>query len=883
MPPPRSRARGRLLTGYQDARPCFIGRGTLAAPDGLASGRMRDPADEGLLYSFDPIASLQLEIELPARGTADLLLVDGYAADETVAAATIARHLHRPVPTTAELASVFARTRELDSSLRPPTDEALPYRYAADGKELVLTGTTPRPWHHVIANPLGHGAIAQDDGEIFSFAGNAQQNALTPCNLDTVPVQVPASALYVVDLATGRIDSAGYTPQRHADAQYETVFGHGHATFTMQREELELELTVFIPPDEPVEIRLLTIRNQASAPRRYRVVPYFEMALAEVPRETRGRLQVRTDSPRKAYYFANPRNDFRQGWAFVVTTLAVEHQEHVRDRFLGGTGHDFANPYFVVHGHADETAGDDGRRIAGFSGIVEVPAHGETVIAVTLGQAPDLHAAELLAERHASIAVARHALPETHRFWAGTLGDLRVETSQPAFDRLVNDWLPYQLLTARLWGRCGPSQRGGAFGFRDQLQDVLPLFAIRPDLARRQILLHARQQFLAGDVLQWWHPAASGGTGLGARNNASDPHLWLPYLTARYVAQTGDRAILDEPVSFLEGPAIPKGAEGINFVPRPSREAASLYGHCCRAIDFTLGRIGPHGLPLIGSGDWNDGLSHFGEGGAGESVWLGFFLYDTLTHFADLAEQREGAGKADTYRGRAEQIRLRLDGMWHQDRYPRLVAGNGDAISWWDALMGSWPVLSGAVSYERGLRTVEAALEGLERDHQVLLLTPWFGEQSPRVPGRIADYPPGVRENGGQYSHGSSWLVDALVQLSETARGQGKHATAERLRARAFDVWRRISPLDKCDLDLLDIYGLSPHQQPADIYFGPGYEVRGGWSWYTGAAARMLTAAYAILGLKLVDGNLVLESDAFAADRELRLLKVTWRGRELKP
>ena len=842
---------------------------------------MRDPADEGLLYSFDPIASLRLRIELPAHGTAELRLVDGYAADETVAAAAIARHLHQPKPDPAKLTAVFERTRTLDSSLRPPGDDALPYRYSADGKELVITGTTPRPWHHVMANPLGHGAIAQDDGEIFSFAGNAQQNALTPCNLDTVPVQVPASALYVVDLATGRIDSAGYTPQRHTDALYETVFGHGYATFTMQRDGLELELTVFVPPDEPVEIRLLTIRNRTGEPRRFRVVPYFEMALAEVPRDTRWCLQVRTDTPRKAYYFANPRNDFRQGWAFAVTTLAVEHQEHVRDRFMGGPEHDFTNPYFVAHGRADDTAGDDGRRIASFAGTVEVPAHGEASVAIALGQAPDLHGAELLAERHAALAVAQHALAETRRFWASTLGDLRVETSQPAFDRLVNDWLPYQLLTARLWGRGGPSQRGGAFGFRDQLQDVLPLFATRPDLARRQILLHARQQFLAGDVLQWWHPAASGGTGLGARNNASDPHLWLPYLTARYVAQTGDHAILDELVPFLEGPPIPKGAEGINFVPRPSREEASLYGHCCRAIDFTLGRIGPHGLPLIGSGDWNDGLSQFGEGGAGESVWLGFFLYDTLVHFAGLAQEREGAARAGAYRDRAEQIRLRLDGMWHEDRYPRLIAGNGDAISWFDALMGSWPVLSGAVGFERGRQTVESALAALERDHQVLLLTPYFGEHSPRVPGKIADYPPGVRENGGQYSHGSSWLVDALMQLSDAARAHGEHTTAERLRARAFETWRKISPLDKSGLDLLDIYGLPPHQQPADIYFGPGYEVRGGWSWYTGAAARMLTAAYAILGLKLVAGELVLEQDAFAGDRELRLRKVTYRGREL--
>ena len=868
------------LDGYQDVRPAFVGSGTMATPCALQEGRMRDPADEGLLYGFDPVASLRWRIELPARGTAELRLVDGYAGDEQAAAAAIARHLALPQPAPGQVAACFERVRVLHDSLREVPGSGVPFRFAAGGKELLVEGTTPRPWAHVLANPLGHGALVQNDGEIFSFAGNAQQNGLTPCNLDTVPALVPGSALYVVDLADSRVDTPGWSPTRHEDAAHGCRFGLGYAVQTMRRPGLELDLTVVVPHDQPIEIRLLTIRNRTPEPRRFRVVPYVEMALAETDRDARGRLQVRTDSFRKAFYFANPGNDFRQGWAFVVTTLAVDAQEHVRERFLGGCERDFARPHFVEHGTPDPDAGDDGRRVAAFAGVVELPAWGEASMAVTLGQVADLAQAERMAERHAALAVAEAALAATKGFWTGLLGKLRVKTSVPGFDRLVNDWLPYQLLTARLWGRCGPNQRGGAFGFRDQLQDVLPLFAIRPDLARRQILLHARQQFLKGDVLQWWHPAAAGGTGLGARNNASDPHLWLPYLTVRYTRQTGDLAILDELVPFLEGPPIPPGAEGINFVPRPSRDQGSLYDHCCRAIDFTLRRIGPHGLPLIGSGDWNDGLSHFGDGGAGESVWLGFFLYDTLVRFAELARTRDDEARARTYADRAEQIRLRLDGMWHQDRYPRLVESNGDAVSWFDALMGSWPVLSGAVGFERGRRTVEAALTGLEREHQVLLLTPWFGEHSPRVPGKIADYPPGVRENGGQYSHGSSWLVDALAQLAADAHDAGEPGEAVRLRARAYEVWRKISPLDKSGAARIDIYGLAPHQQPADIYYGPGYEGRGGWSWYTGAAARMLAAAHAVLGLRLEQGELSLRQDAFAPDRDLRLFEVVRDGQE---
>ena len=526
-------------------------------------------------------------------------------------------------------------------------------------------------------------------------------------------------------------------------------------------------------------------------------------------------------------------------------------------------------------------AGDDGRRIASFAGTLEVPAHSSASVALALGQVADLGKREQFAERYLSLEAAWDGLVETRRYWADMLGELRVETNQASFDRLVNDWLPYQLLTARLWGRCGPNQRGGAFGFRDQLQDVLPLFGSHPDLARQQILLHASQQFLEGDVLQWWHPAASGGTGLGARNRASDPHLWPPYVTVRYVAQTGDRTILNERTRFLEGPPIPAGAEGINFVPRPSREEASVYEHCRRAIDFTLSRIGSHGLPLLGSGDWNDGLSEFAEGGAGESVWLGFFLHDTLVHFSDLAAEREGEAKAQSYRAHARRLRQHLDGMWHDDRYPRLVAGNGEPISWFDALMGSWPILSGAVPLERGRQAAEAALTALKRDHQVLLLTPYFGEHSPRVPGRIADYPPGVRENGGQYSHGSSWLVDAMVQLSDSARASGELELAEKLHGRALEAWWKISPLDKVGAERLDNYGLPPHQQPADIYFGPGYEGRGGWSWYTGSAARMLLAAYSLLGIRLVGGELVMTPDTFVRDRKLHLRRLHFRGKEL--
>jgi cyclic beta-1,2-glucan synthetase len=439
------------------------------------------------------------------------------------------------------------------------------------------------------------------------------------------------------------------------------------------------------------------------------------------------------------------------------------------------------------------------------------------------------------------------------------------------------------VLTSRLWARSGPEQRSGAFGFRDQLQDVLPLLFHDPALARRQILLHAGKQFLEGDVLAWWHPSKGGLPGLGARGRASDVHLWLPYVVAHYVRATGDRALLDEPAPFLEGAAVPRGQDGMVLSPRVSRDTATVYEHCRRAIARTLARRGSHGLPLLGSGDWNDALDRVGRAGRGESVWLGFFLHDVLLAFADLAQAREGPEAAGADLAEAGRLREALASMWRVERFVRATTDAGEELAFWDALTAAWPVLSGAVDFERGRLAVEIALEHLERDNLVLLLAPPFDAASRPFPGRIADYPPGVRENGGQYSHGVSWLIDALVRLSEQAAAKGLGEEATRLRARAVEIWIKISPLAEITAAHIDRYGLPPHQQPADVYWGPGYTGRGGWSWYTGAAGRMLSAAYALLGLQMRDGELVLPPDLFEPKGGLVLRRLVFRACACEP
>ena len=434
------------------------------------------------------------------------------------------------------------------------------------------------------------------------------------------------------------------------------------------------------------------------------------------------------------------------------------------------------------------------------------------------------------------------------------------------------------MLASRLWGRTGPNQRGGAFGFRDQLQDVLPLMVFDPSLTRRQIVIHAGVQFPEGDVFKWWHLAPDGRTALGQRTRASDPHLWLPYVVTRYVEATGDWSVLDEQQPYLDGPPVPDGAVDLMLPPRLSGETGDVYDHCRRALDYTMTRMGQHGLPLLGTGDWNDGIDAAGLGGKGEGTWLACFYYDCLARFAPLAARRGDRSAADRYTAEAKRVAKAIEGVWTGDHYVFDFADDGRPLDPPSIMAAAWPVLSGAVGLERGRKALEHGLAALEKDDRILLVTPPFDERSDPYPGRIADYPPGVRENGGQYSHGASWAVDAYVRIADLARRSGNAALATEAMARAFECWVKISPLGKTDPDAIAAYGLAPHQQPADIYDADSYGGRGGWSWYTGSAARMLSAAYAIIGLKLEDGQVSLPADLLAPKGTLKIRRVRIRG-----
>ncbi len=865
------------LSGYEDSRTRFIGSGTVRDPDGLGAGNPRDPDDQGSLYTFDPAASLTLDIALEAHGTCELIFIDGHAASESAAAALIADQFGLAPLADQELTALLARPRAPDMPRK--AHDAWPFAFSDAGKALHLTPKTPRPWAHLLANHHGHGAVVSNEGEIHSFAGNERQNALTPYNLESVPVSIPGQLIYVVDLETNEADTAGFVPFRRADARYEVTYDLGTAQFRCLRDAVELELTVFTPPEEKAGIRLLTLRNPTGHAKRFRIVPYFEIVLDENSLASRGQIQTERDEETGTLLFSNPTNDFRKGWAFAATSLLNPATEVMRPRFIGGTGRDLTNPIMVETGKPDASCRTDGTRVAAFAGVVEVPAQSAIDIVVVLGQVETRDEACRTAMRLKDVAVAQFALQLTRDTWAKRAGKIHIETNQPEFDRLVNYWLPYQILTSRLWGRTGPNQRGGAFGFRDQLQDVLPLVFSDPALVRRQIVLHAGQQFPEGDVFKWWHEAPNGETGLGQRTRASDPHLWLPYVLTRYIDATGDYGVLDEKLAYLDGPTIPDGVIDLVFAARPSLEVGTVYDHCRRAIDYALTRFGSHGLPLIGTGDWNDSIDVAGLHGKGESVWLGFFLHDVLAGFVELVRMREGEKAAANIHEVMKELKGSLDSVWFGDRYPLAFDDYGNCFDVASAMTAAWPILSGAAGFERGRRALEEALQHLEKDDRILLVTPPFDEHSAPYPGRVVEYPPGVRENGGQYSHGVSWVVDAYIKLAEKAKADGEAVLAEKLTARAFACWVKISPMGKTDGEKLAVYGLAPHQQPADIYDGPGYEGRGGWSWYTGSAARMLSAAYAILGIEMKNGEITVKDDLFAPKGSLQVKSISIDGR----
>ncbi len=723
--------------------------------------------------------------------------------------------------------------------------------FTPDGREYAIylgPGTnTPAPWVNVIANPT-FGTMVSETGSGFTWYGNSQRNRLTGWSND--PVLDPATeALYIRDEESGLYWSPTAAPIREEPA-YRARHGSGYTVFEHNSKGIEQELTVFVPMDEnggsPVKLQRLRLINSSSAKRRLSITYYVELTLGENRESSQMHVSTHWDDEICAMLAQNRYHpEYGDRVAFVAITPEAESYGGDRTAFIG-RNRSLALPI------AMELTKLSGRVGAGLDPcaalrVTLTMAPGEhRHITCILGQAESTVQARELVLRYREDHAVTDALQETKSWWNELLGAIEVHTPDLAADLLINRWLQYQSLSCRLWGRSAFYQSGGAFGFRDQLQDVMAFCYARPEIARDQILLAASRQFLEGDVQHWWHEPA----GAGIRSRISDDLLWLPYVVAHYVRTTGDSDILMAEIPFLQSALLADDQHELFSTPDISLEHATLFEHCRRAISRGL-TAGPHGLPLIGTGDWNDGMNLVGAKGKGESVWLAWFLGDCLQGMAELATLMQQPELSQTYQEKRAILADRIeksawDGAWYlrgtfDDGTPLGSGRNPEAKI--DSLPQSWAWLSGMADPERAEEAMESAWHHLVHEDEglALLFTPPFDHAEPS-PGYIRGYPPGVRENGGQYTHAALWMAMATAR-----QGNGE---------RAVKLLRLLNPIEHArDAQAVWDYGVEPYVVAADVYRLPGRIGRGGWSWYTGAAAWMYRAwTEEVLGLK-VRGN----------------------------
>jgi cyclic beta-1,2-glucan synthetase len=717
--------------------------------------------------------------------------------------------------------------------------------FTLDGREYVvaLTGDreTPMPWSNVLANQE-YGTIVSAGGAAFTWAVNSRENRLTPFAND--PVADPSGeAIYLRDDDSGAAWGAtpGPLPRPPDGGRWVVRHRAGGTRFQHAVSGLEQELDVFVPPEDPVKLSLLTLKNTSPATRRLSVFGYVEWCLGPPRRGDRRFVVTEVLEASSAIVARNPYNaEFGERVGFWLATETPRSYTCDRGDFIGRHC-TAANPAALGR---DRLAGRSGPGLdpcAALHLTIEIPPGETRRLAFVLGQGRDAVHANALVSRYGTPGSIETALERTERFWEETLGALQVTTPDDSFDLIVNRWLLYQALSCRIWARSGPYQPGGAFGFRDQLQDVLALLYTRPQECREQLLAAASRQFVEGDVQHWWHPPS----GRGTRTRCSDDLLWLPYVLATYVSRTGDDSILDENVPFLEAPALAPGQEDAYLLPSVSAESAPVFEHARRAVDRALS-YGPHGLPLMGTGDWNDGMNRVGHEGRGESVWLAWFLIVVLNEMAWLGDRRGRADLADRYRREAGWLAGMAELAWDGDWYRRAYFDDGTPLGSVqneecriDSLTQSWAVLSGAAQRQRAERAMEAVRAHLVRREaqMVLLLAPPF-DRTPQDPGYIKGYLPGLRENGGQYTHAALWVVTALARL-----GQGDEA---------MELFHMVNPVNHTRTpEAVERYRAEPYVVAADVYGHPQHVGRGGWSWYTGSAGWMYQAAIeALLGLR---------------------------------
>lgn len=714
--------------------------------------------------------------------------------------------------------------------------------FAADGKEYVIKWegkSTPAPWINIISNP-NFGFQVSEVGAGYTWAENSREYKLTPWYNDPV-LDPPGEVIYLLDKMTGEKWTTTPLPIGKSKVHY-VRHGFGYSSFEATNYGLKQQLTMFVPKEDSVKINLVKIKNMTGEDRTLQVIYYVRPVLGVTDELTSSYHVAKFDEETKVLLIKNVYNeDFPKRIAFVGTSEKINSYESERGEFLG-VASNLKAPQALEYETLSNTEGLSQDLCAAIEFSADIKANEEKEFVVILGHAKNEEEAKLLISKYREVESCKKELEEVKEFWKNLLERIQVKTPDKSLDLLVNGWLPYQTIACRLWARSAFYQSGGAYGFRDQLQDAMNMVCLEPEFTKNQIVNACQHQFLEGDVQHWWHPVLN----KGIRTKFSDDLLWLPYVTADYIEKTGDWSILDIEVNYLEDVSLKDEEEERYSIPRISETKGTVYEHCIKAIDYSL-KFGEHGLPLMGSGDWNDGMNKVGYKGRGESVWLGWFLYTILRKFTNICEKEGDNGRKEKYQEVAESLIKSIeenawDGSWYRRAYfddgtPLGSIDNSECKI--DSLSQSWALISKGGKETRAKEAMQAVVNYLVNEEEgiIKLLTPPF-DSGDLNPGYIKGYVPGVRENGGQYTHAAAWVILAFTEL-----GDGDTA---------WKLYNMINPINhtRTPIECMK-YKVEPYVMAADVYTVDPHTGRGGWTWYTGAAGWMYRVAIEhILGVK---------------------------------
>jgi len=703
--------------------------------------------------------------------------------------------------------------------------------FSKEGDEyIILTDSnnrTPAPWINVLANPL-FGTIVSESGQSYTWLENAHEYRLTPWNNDPV-TDLKGEAFYLRDEESGRFWSPAPLPCE-SKLPYITRHGFGYSVFLHNEDGIDTEMCVYTDNELAVKYTSIKIHNRSNRYRRLSVTGYVEWVLGDLRSKSMMHVVTETEIKSGAILARNAYNpEMNEAVAFFDADGANKFFTADRNEFLGRNG-TLRNPDAMARTRLSNKTGASMDPCAAIQLIFDLEQDEEHEVVFRLGAGKKMDDTLNLVQQSEGNNTAKEALQKVKQYWKTTLRCVKAETPDPAVNLLLNGWLNYQTIACRLWARSGFYQSGGAFGFRDQLQDVLSLLHTKPSFAKQQILLCASRQFLEGDVQHWWHLPA----GRGVRTTCSDDFLWLPYVTSRYIDATGDNLILEETTGYLEGRLLNTDEDSYYDLPISSEKSGTLYEHCVKAIEHGL-RFGKNGLPLFGSGDWNDGMDKVGNHGKGESIWLAFFLYDVLNSFSEIARLKNDILFAEKCNEQAIQLKKNIhahawDGEWYRRGYFDDGTPLGSSVNdecKIDSIAQSWSVLSKGGDKERARRAMQSANKYLvkKEDQIIQLFDPPF-DKSEMNPGYIKGYVPGVRENGGQYTHAAIWLTMAFAAMGN--------------KEKTWELIQMINPVNHGNTsNAIHQYKTEPFVIAADVYALKNYKSRGGWTWYTGSAGWM--------------------------------------------